>query len=133
MNNDIEPVFPNLVNVDEVGKYDTFVKHPFPSESGVYRFSSTEFVKTKFEKHDGFLAMENMQENLDRAIETELEKDYKLQSKIQEIQEKAKKRIAKLKEKPIKKLKKKFHYEHIENYFKPDHVAESSTSSESQP
>jgi hypothetical protein len=76
-----------------------------------------------------FLAVERMQENLDRLIEDELKKDYKLQEKIREIKFKAAKRIEKLKQKPLVKLRNKYNYDRIANYFKPNYVVASSSSS----
>ena len=127
MENDIDcHIFAESLNIDGVGKYGRFAE--FEKDHlgnlqfigpGTLRYHTDKLTKEKLTEADTFLAMENMQENLDRCIEAELKKDYKLQAKITKIQEKAKQRIKKLKEKPTNKLREKYHYEYIKEYFDP--------------
>lgn len=141
MENDIDcHLFAESLNLDKVGKYGKFVEFEGDHSDSLqfmghstFRYHTDKLAKEKLTEADLFLAMENMQENLDRCIEAELKKDYKLQEKIKKIQEKTKQRIKKLKEKPTNKLREKYHYGNIEEYFKPDRfiqhsLEESSTS-----
>lgn len=127
MKNGIESI--DGINLSEIGKYNkfiSFVRMPSEYDSMVlfpkntpFHFKTNDLVKEKLTESERFLAMERMQECLDMRIEKEISQDVKLFNKIKEIQEKAKKRIEKLKEKPIKNLRKKYNYEIIEKYFNP--------------
>ena len=121
MENDIEPCFGEFTNISKIGKYGKFIdfskKEPFiPFE---FTHDALEAEK-RLSESDMFLAMENMKDNLDKFVAAELQKNHKLQNKIKEIQEKANKRIEKLKMEPISEAKKKCHYHLIEKYFTPD-------------
>jgi hypothetical protein len=126
MEKDIEPLDNVDINLSEIGKYGkfiNFVKIPkeyntvlFPADIP-FIFTTNELKKEKFTEQDHFLAMFRMQKCLNNKIESELKEDYKLQSKIKDIEFKTKKRIEKLKEKPLKKLQKKYGIDRFDKYF----------------
>jgi hypothetical protein len=136
MPNDIEnDVWPNQINLSEINKYNKFIDFGIkdkdhPHFSGLFHFTNNELKKEKLTEPDRYLAMVRMQECLNNKIEAELKEDYKLQSKIKDIEFKAKKRIEKLKEKPLKKLQKKYGIDRFDKYFEPklDSSEEPSTS-----
>ena len=130
MENDIEYLkfdFDKSVNISEIGKYGKFVdfnKLPFEYTfmslfpiNTPFAFHTNQMTKEKLESGDLSTAIEDMQGNLDKCIEEELKKDKELQGKIEIIQIKAKKRIEKLREKPLDKLRKKYNYHCLEDYF----------------
>ncbi len=121
MKKDIEALNSNLVMVDKIGKYDKFTElcNKTPDVNGItlHEFSSTELSVDNLHIASRFCAMERMQENLNALINDELKKNLKLQEKIRKIENKAKERIDKLKEKPTNKLKIKYNYKQIDDYF----------------
>jgi hypothetical protein len=139
MKDDIECHIPeDSLNIDKIDKYEKFIefvryideKHKNPDlieyKKTFFYFHSEKLNKNKLTEEERFLAMEKMQENLDKCIEEELKKDNKLQARIEKIQEKSKQRINKLKEKPTKKLREKYHYKYMEEYFKPERFTQDS-------
>lgn len=117
MDNEIKPLFSDCVNLNEIGKYNKFIDF---KKNQIFTHFNTDYLNIlKLREMDRFLAMENMQKALDTIIEKELQNNVKLQSKIKEIQEKAKKRIEKLLEKPTNKIKEKYGYKVYETYFEP--------------
>ena len=135
MPNDIDNLDNVDINLSKIGKYGkfiNFVKIPkeyntvlFPANIP-FTFTTNDLVKEKLNEDERFLAMERMQEFLDKKIEDELKEDYILQQKIKEIeykikkaQAKAKLRIEKLKAKPKKKIQEKYGYNRMEKYFEP--------------
>ncbi len=141
MDKDIEILndLPNCnesVNLSEIGKYDKFINFvPMPKEYDSmvlfpkyipFMFHNNEMVKEKLSDSERFLAMVRMKENLMQLMEEKLKENHKLQNKIKIIKDKARKKIYKLKEKPLNKLKKEYGYERFEEYFKPKFMQDSS-------
>lgn len=141
MDKDIEILhdLPNCresVNLSEIGKYDKFINFvPMPPEydsmalfpkDTPFMFHNNEMSKGKLIESDRFLAMERMQNAINKKIEEELKENCVLQKKIKKIEdkireykEKARLKIQKLEEKPKDIIKKKYNYSIFEEYFEP--------------